>query len=230
MKYFTLMAAFFIGLNLQAQAPIGFSLTAGANQSSLVSDDLLADPGMGYKIGTVFNFGYHESYSYQIELFYNKSTIDLLTVDPDFESAGNSKYNYASADLGLYFDYYILNPEEDQFYFGPQVGVTLSFGGQLTPQKSKGPGDEYYLPHLLDEYDLTELPKFSYGAGVGFTGGYNDFRFDLRYTLGMTNLLNDVQTDSYDGNNRYTGPKLEGKLNTFSFTISYRLNKLFGYE
>ena len=68
------------------------------------------------------------------------------------------------------------------------------------------------------------------GAGIGLTGGYNDFRFDLRYNLGLTDLLSNVQTNSYDENNNYTGPSLEGKMNTVTFTISYRLNKLFGGE
>ena len=228
MKYFTLFATILMCSNLQAQSPIGFNATAGVNSSSLVSEDLLANPAMGYKAGIVFNFGYHETYNYQIETFYNKSTLDLLTVDSNYDDAGVSKFDYSTVDLGFYFNYYIIKLEEDAFYIGPQAGMTFSFGGQLEAQEATASDDEFYLPHLLNENSLSTLPKMSYGAGLGLTGGYNDFRFDLRYTLGLNNILTDVQTNSYDEFNRYTGPVLEGKLNTISFTISYRFFKLLG--
>lgn len=230
MKYFTFLSTFLICLTLQAQAPRGFSLSSGLNYTTFESDDLLADPGMGFKVGTVFNTGYHETYNYQIEVYYNKSTLELLTVDQNLEYAGTSKHNFSTVDLGFYFNYYVIKPEEDKFYLGPQAGITFSFAGKLKPQNILSTEEEYYLPHRLTTNNLDSFPKVNYGAGLGLTGGYNDFRFDLRYALGLNNVLKDVQTNSYNENNIYTGPSLEGKMNVISFTVSYRLNKLFGYE
>lgn len=231
MKYFTIVAFFLISFNIKAQAPQGFSLSAGGNYSNIQSDDLLVNAGFGYKYGIVFTFGYHESYNYQIELFQNKSTFDLPTIDASYQSTGSAKLERNTSDLGFFFNYYVVLPDEDKFYFGPQLGVNFSFGGgELKPQKNVAPGDEYYLPYVLNQNSLTSLSKFNYGAGIGLTGGYNDFRFDLRYTLGLNNILEDVQTNSYDEFNRYTGPTLDGKVHSLSLTISYRLNKLFGGE
>ncbi|MDR6968436.1 hypothetical protein J2X31_002459 [Flavobacterium arsenatis] len=231
MKYFTFFIIFLLSFSIQAQAPQGFSLSAGGNYSGLQSDDLQNSAALGYKYGIVFTFGYHETYNYQIEFFQNKSTFDLPTIDADYQSSGSAKLDRNTSDVGFFFNYYVILPDEDKFYIGPQVGVNFSFGGgELKPQKNVAPGDEYYLPHILSSYDLTSLSKFNYGAGIGLTGGYNDFKFDLRYTLGLNNVLQDVQTNSYDENNRYTGPALDGKVQSLSLVVSYRLNKLFGYE
>ncbi len=215
---------------LFAQAPRGFSLTAGINQTDLNSKDLLTESGIGFKAGTIFNFGYHESYNYQVELFYNQSNLKLKTVDQSLENVSNSKYTYSTIDLGAYLNYYILKPEEDKFYVGPQAGFTLAFAGELIPAKGADVSGEQYLPYLLNESSFSNMPKVNFVAGLGATGGYNDFRFDLRYGMGLTNILKGTETNSYDENHRYTGPTLKGKMNCISFTLSYRIAKLFGAE
>lgn len=225
MKYFLLFSTLFLSACTQAQAPRSFYFAAGVNQTNLKSDDLFADPSTGFKGGITFNMGYHETYNYQVEVMYNHSSMKLLTVNQDFEPIGSTKYNYNSIDLGLYFNYYILKPEEDEFYLGPQAGMTLSFGEQLNPAGGSNTDDQYYLPYLLQENNLGS-PKLNYSVGLGLTGGYNRFRFDLRYSLGLNNVLSESKTNSYDEYNQYTGPSLEGKLSTISFTVSYQLWRL----
>jgi hypothetical protein len=215
---------------LFSQAPRGFHISAGMNYTSLDSKDLLSDPGIGYKIGTVFTFGYHESYNYQFEVFYNNRNVNLKTVNQSYEYDGTTKYSKSAIDLGLFLNYYILKPDEDKFYFGPQAGLILSFGSGFTPSGGEDVNGQYYLPHLLDENSLTKAEKIDYGAGFGLTGGYNNFKFDLRYTLGLTNVLGPVETNSYNSNYTYTGPSLNGKINTFSFVVSYSLARLLGYK
>lgn len=212
---------------MNAQAPRGFYLTAGLKTTTLTSDDLLSDSGLGYKAGVNFNWGYHENFNYQIEILYDQSTVDLLTVDENYEAAGKTKFNSNSVDVGFYFNYYLLKPDEDQFFLGLQIGGSTSFSGE---RSYDGGNTERYLPYLLSEVNLADVSSINYAAGIGVTGGYNDFRFDLRYTHGLNNYLKDVQTNSYDEFNRYTGPELEGKLSSISFSISYRINKLFGGE
>jgi hypothetical protein len=226
MKHISLITIFFLGFMAQAQAPIGFYLSGGVTQTSLKSDDLLADPGMGFKIGSIFNMGYHQSYNYQVEVFFGLGSLDLLAVDENYESKENSKYAYSTTDIGFYFNYYIIKPEEGKFYMGPQIGTTFTFAPQLTETESTN--NEYYLPHLMSDGELMTLPDINYSAGFGLTGGYNDFRFDLRYSLGLNNMLRDFQTNSYNQNGLYTGPSAEGKINTISFTVSYSVWKLMG--
>jgi hypothetical protein len=230
MNKFKLLLLLIVPSLAVAQAPRGFSISAGVNQTSLKSKDLLADPGTGFKVGTVFNFGYHETYNYQVEAFYNSANLKLKSVDQNYENVHTSKYTYNTIDLGVYGNYYILKPDEDKFYCGLQGGLTFAIAGQLVPAKGADTGNEKYLPYLLNESSFQNMPKINYNAGLGLTGGYNDFRFDLRYSMGLNNVLKEVETDSHNENNIYTGPTLTGKINTISFTLSYRINKLFGGE
>ena len=80
------------------------------------------------------------------------------------------------------------------------------------------------MPYLLNDSALQDSSKFNFGTGLGLTAGFNNFIFDLRYSLGFSNLLKDVQTQSRDENNKYTGPALVGKVNSISFRISYSLS------
>ncbi|WP_147298266.1 hypothetical protein [Flavobacterium aquicola] len=213
----------FFTLTIYSQAPRGFYAVAGLSQTELKSSDLLTEPNLGFLLGINFQMGYHESYNYQMELTYRINTLDVKYVENGFEQASSSKYNASDLNFGLYFNYYILKPEEDEFFIGPQAGVFAALQDVFTPSGGSDVSGQYYLPHLLDENALSHSSEFNYGFGFGITGGYNNFRFDLRYTLGMVNLLSDVETDSYDENHNYIGPSLEGKTNTISFGVSYNI-------
>lgn len=229
MKYFTLFSLFFISFTLQAQAPRGFYLSAGLTSASLESDHLLGDPAMGFKGGLNFNFGYHETYNYQIEVMSSFNNVDLLAVNRDYERVGNKKFDYTTVDIGFYFNYYLLKPEEDKFFLGAQIGATAAFSGSFA-EKGSDSEEEYYLPYLMRSEDFEDMPFIAFYPGIGLTGGYNDFRFDLRYSVGLTNILSGSETNNFDEFNRYTGPELDAKMNIISFTLSYRLNKLFGFQ
>lgn len=217
------ISVLFCTLSIYSQAPRGFYTVAGLSQTKLKSNDLLTEPNPGFLMGVNFQMGYHESYNYQLELAYKISTMNVKYVENGFDEAKNSKYNASDLNLGLYFNYYILKPEEDEFFIGPQAGVFAALQEAFTPSGGSDVSGQYYLPHLLSENDLSKSSTFNYGFGFGITGGYNNFRFDMRYTLGMANLLSDVQTNSYDETNTYTGPTLEGKTNTITFGVSYMI-------
>lgn len=217
------ISALLFNLSIYSQAPRGFYASAGLSQTNLKSSDLLTESNPGFFIGINGLMGYHENYNFQLEFSYKQNTLDVKYVEDTFEEVKKSKYKYSDLSLGFYFNYYILKPEEDKFFLGPQVGVFASFVDPLTPSKGADVTYQQYLPYLLDESDLTNSSKYNYGFGVGLTGGYNNFRFDLRYSLGMANILEDVEVNSYDGSNKYNGPNLEGKISTISFGISYNI-------
>jgi hypothetical protein len=203
-----------------SQAPRGFYATAGYSQTSLNSSDLNTESKPGFCLGLNFNTGYHESYNYQFEAFYRQNTITAKYVDNTFMEAKDADLKYSTLEVGLYVNYYIIKPDEDKFFVGPQAGVFATFGDNLTSAGADSNGQNY-LPYLINDTSLSDYGKINYGFGIGATGGYNKFRFDFRYSLGMANTLKDVQTNSYDEFNRYTGPTLSGKTNTLTFGISY---------
>lgn len=215
----------FFTLNSYSQSPNGIYAVLGLYQPTLDSPDLLTGKSnLGFCAGFDYKFGYHETWDYKFEFLYNQSSFDLKTVDRSYELIEDTKYSYSSLQFGLCFNYYILKPDEDKFYLGPQVG----FFGELvvgfsTPYHTDI-YDNSYLPHLLkDNSSIQDLSAFNYGPRIGFTGGYNHFKFDLRYSLGLANVLSGMETDSRDEYNRYTGPVLEGTISSITFGVSYNI-------
>ncbi len=206
-----------------SQAPIGFYLNIGANQTAIQSKDLLTVAKPGYTAGINFLMGYHETYNYQIEVSYLNNPINIKATDLNFVDLKESEYKYSALNIAFYLNYYILKPDEDKFFVGPQAGFFISFVSPLKPADGSSKNDELYLPYLLDDQALSKSNEFDAGPGLGFTGGYNDFRFDLRYSIGLSNVLEKVQLNQYDQSNRYIGPTLEGKAKGISFGISYKI-------
>jgi hypothetical protein len=221
MKNIFLIIILITSVALFGQAPRGFYGKISGNYTMLNSSDLLASSGVGYGLGINFNMGYHETYNYQVEISYNSYGLNLKSVDQSLTSAFDTKVDFTNINAGFYFNYYVLKPDEDTFFLGPQIGGSVTMAGNF--KFKKGAEEQIrYLPYLLNDNSF-EIPKVLPNIGFGITGGYNNFRFDLRFDLGMGNLLKDSKTDSYNENNIYTGPELNGKLNNFSFGISYML-------
>lgn len=214
-----------------SQAPRGFYVSAGANTTMLKSSDLESESGIGFRAGLKFNWGYNQNYNFQSELLLNQSYLDFKSVDSSLQNETNSTYALQTLEFGLYFNYYILKPNEDKFFVGLQAGPSLSIASSIKPKGGADVTDERYLPHLLNENELTNVPDFLVNGGIGVTGGYNDFRFDLRYTHGFSNIMKEMEVQGmYDEFNRYTGPDLSGNVSMITFSVSYRLAKFFGAE
>lgn len=226
MKKYLYIVLLFITTNAFSQAPIGVYIRAGLSQTSLDSKDLLTKSSPGFMAGLNFNLGYHESYNFQFEATFNQNILNLKTIDGTYTNISESKYKYSSVEVGAFVNYYILKPEEDKFFIGPQVGFFGAIVDEISPAKSADVFGELYLPYLLTESSLDFTSEFNYGVGLGLTGGYNDFRFDLRYSLGLKNMLKEVTVDGFgtrDDNNLYIGPNLEAKTRGITFGISYNL-------
>ncbi|WP_309642506.1 outer membrane beta-barrel protein [Flavobacterium sp.] len=211
-----------LSFSLYAQAPRGFYGAIGYSQTSLKSSDLITESKPGFYAGFNFNMGYHENYNYQFEAIYRQNTISASYVDNTYAVAKDADLKYSTIEVGFYLNYYILKPDEGKFFVGPQAGIFASFGDNLSATTEDENGQNY-LPYLVGSNSLSDYAKINYGLGLGLTGGINKFRFDFRYSLGMANPLKDVQTNSYDANNNYTGRSLSAKTNTLTFGVSYML-------
>ena len=203
-----------------SQAPRGFYGVLGVTQTDLASKDLATSPALGYKAGINFQMGYHETYNFQLEILANMKYVNVKTVEGDYTKISDTKFTSQSLDVGFYTNYYILRPDQDKFYFGPQLGVDVSIVGSLVPANEDS-NDKKYLPYLLDNATFDGDASVYFNTGFGLTGGYNRFRFDLRYTKGLSNMLSGIETNDRDQYNQYTGPALKGTLNSISLSVSY---------
>lgn len=215
---------FFFSILSYSQVNEGFYLSAGLNTSSFKSSDLITSIGTGYKGGVMFCVGENENENFQLEIFYSNNVFSSKTIDNEtFTDVQDTKFNYASLDFGMYYNYYFFPVDEDQFYIGAQLGLTSGFGGTIDSADSTI-NNRSLLPNLIDiDKAFIDLPTATFSPGAGITGGYNDLRFTLRYNHGLTNILKLTESNNYDQSNRYIGPSFKGTFSTISFTVAYNL-------
>lgn len=217
MKKIILGILFFTSLqSCFAQEPQGWNFLVGTNSADFKTNDFIASKGgMGVFLGVGYNAGYHETYNYQIELAYVQNNINLKNTQ-----LNNKKFGLGGIiQFGVYLNYYLIKPNEDKFYFGPQFGLYTSYGS--TTSKEGFDNQEFFAPSGLSGIDLTNTREFNYGTGFGLTGGYNRFRINMRYNLGLSNVLGAISQVSTPGSGNDDKP-YSGKISSLSLTLSYR--------
>jgi hypothetical protein len=203
---------------INAQEPRGYSVLVGTNIANLKTSDLKAtSAGAGYFIGLGFNWGYNERFNYQLEFAATQNGINL-----EDSTSKKNKVDFGGIQTGFYFNYYILKPEEDKFYFGTQAGFNATFGGSQDPKGDSFNSLTIYEPSGLNGIDISNTPNFIGGVGVGLTGAYNRFRFNLRYNLGLSNILGSTSTATEPGAYSSGDTPYSAKLSSIGFTLSYR--------
>ncbi len=215
---------FFFSILSYSQVNEGFYVTAGLSTSNFKTSDLITSVGTGYKGGIVFCVGENENENFQLEIIYSNNVFSAKTIDNEtYADVQDTKFNYASLDFGMYYNYYFFPVDEDEFYIGAQAGLTTAFGGTINPADSSL-NNRSLLPNIIDvNKAFYELPTATFSPGAGITGGYNDMRFTLRYNHGLTNVLRFTETNNYDQSNRYIGPSFKGTFSSISFTVAYNL-------
>jgi hypothetical protein len=215
---------FFFSILSYSQVNEGFYITAGLSTSNFKTSDLITSVGTGYKGGIVFCVGENENDNFQLEIMYSNNVFSAKTIDNEtYADVQDTKFNYASLDFGMYYNYYFFPVDEDEFYIGAQAGLTTAFGSTINPADSSL-NNRNLLPNIIDvNKAFYELPTATFSPGAGITGGYNDMRFTLRYNQGLTNVLRFTETNNYDQSNRYIGPSFKGTFSSISFTVAYNL-------
>lgn len=203
---------------VKAQEPSGYSILVGTNIANLKTSDLKAtSSGAGYFIGLGFNWGYSERFNYQFEFAATQNGINL-----EDSNSNKNKLDFGGIQTGFYFNYYIIKPDEDKFYFGPQIGLNATFGGSQDPKGEAFNSLTIFEPSGLNGIDISNAPNVIGGAGLGLTGGYKKFRFNLRYNLGLSNLLSNATTVVEPGAYSDGETPFSAKLSSIGFTVSYR--------
>lgn len=203
---------------IYSQEPSGINILVGTNIPNYKSSDVITTPGAPSPfIGIGLNYGYHETYNFQFEIAYAPHNVKFENFD-----SKQKTYNFGGElQAGFYLNYYVIKPEEDKFYFGPQAGVNFILGAV----KSEGGFSslDRYEPSGINGIDLNNSSNWGYGVGIGVTGGYNKFRFNLRYNHGLSNTLGFVGKKGQPGSYLSNDFPYTGKLSSISFTLSYRV-------
>lgn len=217
-KYVTIILLLATLQTINAQEPRGYNVLVGANSANLKTSDLKASSaGAGYFLGLAYNWSYSERFNYQLEFAATQNSINL-----EDSTSKRNKVDFGGIQTGFYFNYYIIKPEEDKFYFGAQTGFNATFGGSQDPKGDAFNSLTIYEPSGLNGIDISNTPNFIGGVGVGLTGAYNKFRFNLRYNIGLTNLLANATTVVEPGAYLSGDTPYSAKLSSVGFTLSYR--------
>lgn len=188
----------FLAVNLPADAQNSFGLKAGGNLSYLgPTFDEEYGERVGYTLGATghiellpsFYFIPEVNYTRRAFKFFTPAFLDNTLADTDLFLG----LNYL--DIPLNLGYGAFMQEEDGpdmfllFYGGPQFNFLLSQNNRF--RTSTGNNNATVD---LDEFD--NIRSTDVGFNLGFSVGYNQWLFDLRYYFAFTSLFEfDIDAD-----------------------------------
>lgn len=181
-KVFMLMVVMLLGISTVAFSQMKYGVKAALNMSNVkFSEDIGMDPKvkMGLAIGGFLRFDVSEKFAIQPELLYSS----MGTVFKDIEEEG---FEYdATYKLG-----YLSVPIIAKYYVSP--GLSIQAGPQLdlllsAKVKYEAEG-ESETEDMKDEFESLNL-GLAFGLGYEMESGLG---FDLRYVLGLSELMKDA--------------------------------------
>ncbi|MFN3756130.1 MAG: outer membrane beta-barrel protein [Flavobacterium sp.] len=223
MKHFFLLNLLLISFLTYSQERPGLYLLTGLVNSNLNSSAVEAkNSDIGYIAGVGWILGYSERLSWQVEIGYYDAPVSLKANDDQFY-----KYNFGNVQSGAYLTYNVIMPDENKFYFGPQLGLNFNFG-KFSSQDSNYSGSKLFLPSGVDEMSLHDnVSVLHTNLVLGLNATYNRFKLNLRYAIGFNNVFKEVTTRN--NNNEFGSPSGNtidrGTLNTISLIVSYKLSR-----
>ena len=151
-----------------------FGLRAGANYADISNIEDGSKGIIGLQFGPVVDFGLTHNIDLHIAALY------AMKGSQDDDSDSDLKSNYIDIPILMRFDFGGLYAE-----VGPQFSVLLS---------AKSEGDD--VKELLKSSDIAALLGVGYDLGI--------LRIDLRYGIGMTNIIEDPFEDFSNKNKVFT--------------------------
>jgi hypothetical protein len=194
MKKLFVIAALIAMVSSTSFAQVKFGVKAALNIASISGDDFDdADSRTGTAFGAFAQVGINDKLAFQPELLYSMQGAKFSDSGID----GTLKLDYLQVPLLI--KYYVT--EGLSINAGPQLGFLLSANYEL---EYDGESEEEDLKDYMNGIDF----------GLDFGAGYqleNGLGFDLRYNLGLSNILNE---DDW-------GDDAEGKNSVFQIAVSY---------
>lgn len=176
-----------------AKAGLSFYNSTTSFSGGGISLDVTTDRRLGFAAGAYAIIPLNERFSFQPELMFvqkgGKSSDDDFFFDDDedfFDDGGGSAemiLNYLDIPLLVRFDFPTDASAAPYLTAGPVVGIFLS-------GKQKFNGESI----SIDD----EIKTLNFGLSLGAGVSFNQFHFDLRYEIGLANILDfDEDVDDF---------------------------------
>lgn len=192
-----------------AQKNIIFGAKTGMNISVLTDDLSRANGRIGFVLGSFVELRLFEKFSLQPEVVYSSqgAQYESFTYTGFSEQYINAKINLMYIVVPIMAKYYVIDGVSLEF--GPQINFLA--GAKLNYDNYKGLGDFVdFDSGSIDLMKYTEPLDFglNFGAGIDIK---DDYVFNVRYTLGLENVLSDQN-----------GVGFSSKNSVLCFTIGYK--------
>ena len=214
MKKFCIIIICFLAAQLNAKAQIGILVKAGISAPSVTFPKQFEEVSklkFGFLGGAGLNLPLGRKFSIQPEVMFVQKGEKKEYDGDGFKITENITLNYV--EIPVLVQYKLLGDNDNSgiklfLQAGPYVGFGL--GGKA---KSEGNGSSMEYDIKFGEPDNRQSSTFfldnsldfgaSFGAGLGLPIGPGSFLIDLRYNLGLTNLMDkqDTQTAQSSDNN-----------------------------
>lgn len=225
MKKIIIILFLIVGIKIYSQAPRGLYLSLGLNKTLPTSSVFQISSDIGYDLGILYVFGIDERYNFQAEQFFSIKSINVKTTTSPYTSFDDVSYSSINSITGLFANYHIILPDEDTFFFGPQFGFFIDAAIKKGYKTTDGTNSSNIkvLPYLTEQSNFTSDRILNYGLGVGISGGYNRFKFSLRYNYNFKKEFENINIDSTPGvliSNKTDG----ARINSLTFAVAYKFS------
>jgi opacity protein-like surface antigen len=201
MKKITLSIVAVLAFGFANAQEVKFGVKGGINLSTLTGDNDEASSKVGFQVGGFAEIKLTDKFSVQPEVLYS-----LQGAKSEFSEFGlNSKstLNLSYLNIPVMAKYYVA--EKFSLEAGPQIGFLLSakddtkvtMGGESSSEKI----------NVKDDYKSIDF-GVNFGAGYDFT---ENLSAGLRYNLGLSNIAETVEGESY-----------KVKNSVFSLSVGYK--------
>jgi len=189
MKRFLLPALLLLAASLTtAEAQVHFGVKAGLNMSDFLGDDEVlegTEPRLGLVAGAFAQFPLSPSFAIQPEVLYSMKGITSEASAEEVNLEGKIAVNYIEIPVLAKFLVPLQSGLNLSAYAGPAVAFKVSEEVELA-----GEGGSI-------RFDTDVFKSTDFGAAFGGTVGAGAFDVDLRYTLGLVNIVAE-QSDAED--------------------------------
>lgn len=212
-KFTLLIAILTINIAIsQTQA----GLFSGVSFANIDSKDFYDSNAIGFNIGISSSTFLTEKSDFIIELGYEYKTFTPINYN-DFnnqpiDTQGNS-ININNINVTALYNYYILTPDDYDFYLTAQAGLGSTVYNKWT-------SEDIELNSILES-----AGNFNPFYVIGTSIGLENFRVTLRYNKNFGNVLSEVSVLESNDNNSISDERyLNANMSYFSINLTYLTN------
>ncbi len=193
-----------------------FSLYAGTSFSNINSEDFTDSGAIGLGIGVSSAVLLTQKSDFIIEFGYEYKSLSTSSYYnfENKETVINNPIGINNIALTSLYNYFILTPEDNNFYLTAQAGLGTTVYNSWTSDD----------PDLSSALETADPFKLFYVLGTSI--GFESFRIALRYNKNFGNMLSGTYIeDRTDTTSAFTnGRELNASISYFSINLTYLFN------